>query len=234
MKKVIVTTSWDDGHILDLKLVKLLNKYGLAGTLYVSPMDREIEKSKLLTAKQIKSVMSKNIEIGAHTMTHPRVNAVTPIEANKEIVESKAYLTKLTGKKVISFCYPGGEYDPINVSQVKKAGYKMARTTKTFELSAGSNPFEIPTSVHAYDHYTDVFRILTLVKFNPIKFMKLYLHWDNIAKELFDRALKDGGVFHLWGHSWEIDNHKDWERLENVFKHISKREGVKYVTNGEL
>ena len=47
----------------------------------------------------------------------------------------------------------------------------------------------------------------------------------------FDEMLKSGGVFHLWGHSWEIDQHKDWQRLEHVLQHIANREGVRYVTN---
>ena len=42
------------------------------------------------------------------------------------------------------------------------------------------------------------------------------------------------GVFHIWGHSWEIDQHNDRERLEGMFRYISARPGVKYITNGEL
>jgi peptidoglycan-N-acetylglucosamine deacetylase len=167
-------------------------------------------------------------------MTHPRLTGVDTSEANTEITESKKYLEKLIGKKVVSFCYPGGKYSPINVKQVRKAGYKIARTTKTFKLNMDKNVFETPTSVHAYDHYTDIYKILIFIKFNPIKFLRLYLHWDNLAKEMFDKVLENGGVFHLWGHSWEIHGHKDWNRLEKVFEYISKRKNAKYVTNGKL
>jgi hypothetical protein len=51
---------------------------------------------------------------------------------------------------------------------------------------------------------------------------------------MFDRVAGMGGVFHIWGHSWEIDQHNDWERLEGLFSYLSARPGVKYVTNGEL
>ena len=51
---------------------------------------------------------------------------------------------------------------------------------------------------------------------------------------MFDRVMVRGGVFHLWGHSWEIENHKDWQRLEAVLKYISRRPGVVYATNQEL
>jgi peptidoglycan/xylan/chitin deacetylase (PgdA/CDA1 family) len=41
MNKVTVTTSWDDGHILDVKLSELLKKYNLKGTFYIAPKNRE-------------------------------------------------------------------------------------------------------------------------------------------------------------------------------------------------
>lgn len=33
-KQLIITTSWDDGHPLDLKIAELLDKYGINGTFY--------------------------------------------------------------------------------------------------------------------------------------------------------------------------------------------------------
>ena len=45
----IVTTSWDDGHKLDLKLAKLLKKYGVPATFYIAPNNRQWDKKDLLT-----------------------------------------------------------------------------------------------------------------------------------------------------------------------------------------
>ena len=39
---------------------------------------------------------------------------------------------------------------------------------------------------------------------------------------------------HLWGHSWDMDKHKDWDKLENVLVYISKRKNVKYLANSEI
>ena len=64
--------------------------------------------------------------------------------------------------------------------------------------------------------------------------MKQYLNWDELAISVFNKIAEDGGVFHLWGHSWEIDKNKDWERLERVFRHISNHPTISYLTNGEL
>jgi ABC-type uncharacterized transport system YnjBCD substrate-binding protein len=51
---------------------------------------------------------------------------------------------------------------------------------------------------------------------------------------MFDRVNREGGVFHLWGHSWEIDRYKDWDRLEKVLRYISGHENVTYATNRDL
>jgi len=60
MNKIIVTTSWDDGHKFDIRLAKLLDKYGLKGTFYITK-----NFQGRLSKEEIKSI-SKNHEIGAH------------------------------------------------------------------------------------------------------------------------------------------------------------------------
>jgi len=51
---------------------------------------------------------------------------------------------------------------------------------------------------------------------------------------MFDRVMATGGVYHLWGHSWEIEERGEWERLERVLSYIGRHEGVSYVSNSEL
>jgi hypothetical protein len=40
-------------------------------------------------------------------------------------------------------------------------------------------------------------------------------------------------MWHIWGHSWDTDNHKEWDKLERVLKYIANKPGVQYATNGE-
>ncbi|MDQ1050197.1 hypothetical protein [Streptomyces sp. V4I2] len=39
--RVVVTTSWDDGHRIDACLVASLDKYCIAGTFYIASRNRE-------------------------------------------------------------------------------------------------------------------------------------------------------------------------------------------------
>jgi len=59
--------------------------------------------------------------------------------------------------------------------------------------------------------------------------------WVTIAKELLARTVQSGGVFHLWGHSWEIEEEGQWDNLDLLLKTMSEwRQEFLSVTNSEL
>jgi peptidoglycan/xylan/chitin deacetylase (PgdA/CDA1 family) len=237
MKHVIVTTSWDDGHILDLRLADLLKKYGIKGTFYISPEDREIETNKRLNPSQIKK-LARDFEIGSHTMTHPVLTKLTDAEIKDELRSCKQYLQELTGQPIKSFCYPRGMYDASIVKLVKAAGHTYARTTKNYEIGTPKNWLEAGPSIEVHrmalprlhEEVKDVYeyssRDLTRTMRN--------LGWKQRAMDMFDHVVRQGGIFHLWGHSWVIENEGKWQQLEEVLRYISARKGISYVTNGEL
>ena len=74
LKKIYFTSSWDDGSVNDLKLLKLLNKYNIKGTFYV-PKEFDGKGSKFseynrqLSDKEIIEIASGQ-EIGSHSLTH--------------------------------------------------------------------------------------------------------------------------------------------------------------------
>jgi len=233
-KRVVVTTSWDDGHVLDVRVAELLSKYGVAGTFYVAPYNSERTKEECLSEDDVRK-LSKSFEIGAHTMVHKRLSTLTQDEARREIITSKEYLEQVLQKPVTSFCYPMGDYKSEHVSIVKEAGYACARTVHRFALRVREEErFEMPTSVHTYDHWSDVWGTLVFVRFNVVRFFRLYRKWDVLAMAMFDQVCETGGVFHLWGHSFELEEHGDWERFEKVLKYVSGRDDVSYVTNSEV
>lgn len=225
-KSVIVTTSWDDGHKLDLRLSGLLKKYNIAGTFYISPHNREIIPNHLLSDSQVRQ-LSANFEIGAHTYNHFDLTKIPLDRAEKEIIESKKYLENLLHKEISSFCYPRGQFNPDIKRIVQKAGFRLGRTIKRFETTMGVDPYSLPTTVHVYDHLQDLVNI-------PLILLNKTISWDSLAIKFFDRVNAQGGIFHLWGHSWEIDKNGDWERLENILKYISNRKNVLYLTNESM
>ena len=244
MKKIIVTTSWDDGHELDLKLADLLNKYNLKGTFYIP----KISNLKSLTDENLKEI-SKTQEIGAHTLTHPDLREISLGEAEKEIVGSKEYLENLLNKEVEMFCYPKGRYNQDIKNLIKKAGFIGARTTKKYSIKKPEDFFEIRTTVNVYPfplrkrnknyYHLSKFLFQPLTKgFFKILKLKLpinsFFNWNNLAKNTFNYVLENGGIYHIWGHSWEIEKYGMWEDLEEIFKYISNRKDVFYLTNSQI
>ncbi len=229
---VLVTTSWDDGHVLDHKLASLLDAYHLPGTFYVATQNVELSPRDRLDPHGTQS-LAERFEIGAHTRLHLRLPTLSLAAAQEEIVSGKAELEDTIGREVRSFCYPGGSYLPQHVTLVRDVGFSVGRTVKRYS-SVASPPLEMPTTADAYRHLRDGTALLRTYGHRLRLAHRAFWNWDMIACELFDQILVTGGVFHFWGHSWQVDASRGWDRLERVFAHISQRSGIFYVSNGDL
>lgn len=232
VESVFVTTSWDDGHILDHKLAGLLDDYGLRGTFYVAPRNIELPRQERLRNRDLQA-LARDFEIGGHTLTHLRLTSLPDAVARKEVVEGKDTLEQVVGVPVRCFCYPGGEYSHQHPAMVRDAGFELARTVRR-GVTGVSPRYETHTTVHAYRHLVDGPAALRLAGGDLKKARQIYWNWDVLAITIFDQVLTTGGVFHLWGHSWEIEQNKDWDRLERVLSYIGNLSDVKYLDNGEL
>ena len=231
MKPVIVTTSWDDGHKLDIRLATLLKRHSIQATFYVSPETREFPASERLTAEEIQQ-LAQTFEIGAHTMTHPHLDRLDPAAARQEIVDSKAALELIIGKQLRSFCYPYGDYNEQTKRLVEEAGFSRARSVRRF-MTRSADRLALGTSVDTFDHRRDgMLSVLDLCRHRPWRAFRLR-RWDNLAKEIFAQARERGEVFHLWGHSREIEAHNDWQRLEDFLAWLNEQNVVS-VCNADV
>ncbi|WP_436525451.1 polysaccharide deacetylase family protein [Actinoplanes sp. HUAS TT8] len=230
--RVVVTTSWDDGHRLDPKLADLLDRYGVVGTFYIAPRNIEFAPGDHLVPQGIRDLAQRH-EVGGHTLSHQRLPLISAAEAANEIRDGKDEVEQILGAPISTFCYPRGEYNAEHVGMVKEAGFGLARTVRRHSLGVG-DPFEAVTTVNAYAHRVDVPQVLRMADLNPFTAGKLFLNWDDFAMAWFDKCVREGGVYHLWGHSWEVEARGDWARLERVLQYISHRPGVEYVANAAL
>lgn len=244
-KKIAFTTSWDDGSKFDIKLSELLLKYGMRGTFYI-PKSFEL---RTLSDSEIREIAKHN-EIGAHTLTHADLTKLSPCVAEKEIKESKEYLDELLGIETKTFCYPKGFYNNEIKNIVKQVGFKGARTTCEWSFEFPRDFFEIETSLHIYPFPLRPLNSFLQYK-NPKNFLaplvrnypeiakrklgiKSFLSWQGLARTSFLYARDFGRVFHLFGHSWEIEKYGMWEDLEKFLKLVSEQENIVFIKNSEL
>lgn len=71
------------------------------------------------------------IDIGSHTLSHPRLTGISLNEARREILLSKQRIEDELGENIDSFCYPDGLFSPEIVNLVKDAGYSSALAVTT-------------------------------------------------------------------------------------------------------
>jgi len=237
-KPITVTTSWDDGDPKDLKVAELLAAHGLSGTFYI-PLSRD-PGLPTLSSSHLRSIALAGFEIGAHTVSHRTLTDLSPREIRHEICESKKSLEQLLGREVSMFCYPRGRYDMTVLREVERAGFEGGRTTQMLSLSLNFPQFEMPTTVQAYPHQ-DFHYVKNLARHknlaglvNYVTHLRRFRTWIDKGRALFDQALRSGGIWHLYGHSWEINELGLWNELDQMLRYVSNRQGVTYAVNSEV
>jgi hypothetical protein len=237
-KMRIVTTSWDDGHPCDLRLAEELAERNLPATFYV-PLIGEGHKP-VLRAEALRSFRRGGFEIGAHTVSHRILPGLKQKEMWSEVRDSKRGLEQLLGSEVRMFCYPRGRYDAEVIDCVRQSGFDGARTTRMLAHTEQFESFEMPTSVQAYPH-PPIHYLMNLVRHVDCAGMVQYARkysmcrsWIDVGKKLFDKVLRQGGIWHLYGHSWEIEELGLWGELLEMLDYVAHRPDVIYASNGEV
>ncbi|MCF7363451.1 polysaccharide deacetylase [Vibrio diazotrophicus] len=154
-KRYIILTvddGYKDNHEL---LLPLLKKYHFKAVIYVvtgenfNRWDVEVpenpEKSvPLMSAEQLKELHSSGlVEIGGHTMTHPRLSTLSEAEQRTQIETNKQELEELLQTKLCSFAYPYGDHNQCSKDIAQQAGYQFAVATNSGPLAMHQDKYQI-------------------------------------------------------------------------------------------
>ncbi|MEM9414119.1 MAG: polysaccharide deacetylase family protein [Planctomycetota bacterium] len=236
----VITTSWDDGHPLDLRVATMLVEHGLAGTFYVP---RRWSRPTMSDA-QLRELVDAGFELGGHTIDHVVLTDIPDGKAASQIEASRDWLADVMGRECTVFCPPTGRFHARHAAMIAQAGYAGYRTV---ELWSDGTPrphpiglIEMPTSIQAQPHSKlPVLRNIAKrrVTMNLMRFLRMGRSGDWLEQlgRLAAHVEGQGGVLHLWGHSWEIEEFQQWDRLDKAFALLGSRTGrMPTLTNGEL
>ena len=236
-KPAFVTTSWDDGDLLDLRLAELLQSKGVKATFYI-PVHGY--RNRALSHAHLRMLAEQGFEVGAHSVSHKLLQGLSEQELMAEINPCKPALEEIIGTEVKMFCYPLGRFDANTVRLLKQAGFEGARTVRMLSTQADFDPFEMPTTVQSFPHPPFTY-FKNAAKAGNIEGLKTCFcerdrlrNWVDLGKWLFDSVRENGGVWHMYGHSWEIEKLGLWNDLGELLDYVSHRDGVHYVPNSEL
>ncbi len=114
---------------------------------------------------EIRVISEAGIEIGAHTVNHPRLTCLSDSELQSEIAGSKSRIEEKLGKKIRTFCYPNGapkDYDARVAAAVEDAGFDCAVAAhfdgqsgdlyQLRRLGIGASPFQFEKSIYGVEH----------------------------------------------------------------------------------
>ena len=232
------TTSWDDGHPLDLRLAELLARHGIGATFYC-PL-RNLEGLPVMDAAALRS-LDGAFEIGGHTRDHAYASRMSSQAWAAQVRQGKAELEEILGHEVAGFCYPGGKHDAASRETVVQAGFRYARTTENLRLCVGTDRWTLPTTIQLYDHPR-----LTLLgnlvrggswprRARVAALMTSPGSMRDRLTALVDEAQRVQGVLHLWGHSWELEACGLWGLADDLFRMVAERvPAQRRVRNADL
>ncbi len=217
--KKAVTFSYDDGVVPDLKLLEIFNKYGLKCTFNLNSglgaesggwNHKEFWVTRLDLEKNKQAY--EGHEIAAHALTHANLIELPLEEAGKEMTEDIKGLTGIFGTAPTGMAYPYGTFNDEVVEMLKELGMQYGRTV---------------WDSHSFDVQTDLLRFRPTCHHNDEKLFEL-------AEEFLAMETEEPKIFYVWGHSYEFEGDKNWERIEKLCQMISGRADIFYGTNFEV
>ena len=220
-KRKVLTLSYDDGVVQDIKLIEIMDKYGLKGTFNISSgtyLSEDVTREKfygrlkLSEAKEL--YKNSGHEVALHAFTHPFLDKLDTSEIIYEITEDRKAIESHYGKIARGMAYPFGRYNDVVVDILEKCNIAYSRTARaTGTLDFPENWLKLhPTCHHNYEKLEELAK----------KFVEGKNRWDNCE------------MFYLWGHSYEFDNDDNCEVIETFAEYVGGHEHIWYATNIEI
>ncbi|MBE7083478.1 MAG: polysaccharide deacetylase [Clostridiales bacterium] len=214
-KDKAVTLSYDDGAKDDMRLIEIMQKYGLKGTFNICS-DRQLNDTENRTP--IEFYLNSGMEIAMHGEKHLWVKNLTGAQIIKEFYQDKLSLENMSNKIIRGGAYAYGCFNEQAIEVLKLLGVSYFRGTK--ETLA----FDMPT--------------------DWLQWGLTCRHKNEQLFELLDKFLEDRPnlvvynqnprLFYLMGHSWEFSKDDNWELIEKFGEILSKRKDVYHATNIEI
>ncbi|MCW3975976.1 MAG: polysaccharide deacetylase family protein [Candidatus Bathyarchaeota archaeon] len=150
LPKKTVAITFDDGYLDNyINAYPYFKKYKIPAMIFITTgyLQKRVLlyniPLKTLSWNEIKEISRNNINIGAHTITHPDLQKIDLVKANIEILKSKEEIEKKIGRQVNYFAYPFGRYRQEIIDIIKSIGFKAAFTSERGLIRQGDDLFRI-------------------------------------------------------------------------------------------
>jgi peptidoglycan/xylan/chitin deacetylase (PgdA/CDA1 family) len=137
-----VAITFDDGYANTLPAAEELAAAGLSSTAFVT--SGFVGEPDMLSPAQVRELAGlPGVELGAHSVSHPRLDELGARDLEREVVDCRARLEELSGRPVTSFAYPHGFHGARVRTAVVTAGYRAAAAVKNAVSHSRDDPYAI-------------------------------------------------------------------------------------------
>lgn len=208
--------SYDDGVYQDIRLVALLNRYGLKATFNLNSALMN-DPSSVWYAEGVRvarmppdglQTLYQGHEIASHMTRHQNPTEMDEQALLRDIAADKAALEAFSGREVTGFAYPFGASDDRVKEALRRCGIRYARGVQ---------------STHRFDPPDDLLDIAPTCRHKEEEIFAL-------AARFLAMKPDTPQIFLLWGHSYEFDMQQGWERFERFCETVAGQSDVFYGT----
>ena len=212
-----ITFSFDDGILDDVRLVEILNKYGLKATINLN--SGHLTSALGWRYRDVKEVRHINYydyphlydghEIACHSYNHPRLENLDRKTVDNQIRLDKRILENLYNCTVRGMAYPYGTYNDTVLQVLRDNQIEYCRTVNcTYDFALPDEPL----TWHPTCHFKDERRM-------------------ELAEQFLRAEATEDMLFYIWGHSYELVTEEDWLSFEEFCGFIAGKDDICYCTN---
>lgn len=149
-----VCLTFDDGYRDNYTVAyPMLKRLGVPFTVYVTSGFIDNQLSMWWYPNQQLGMSSDELQlmdadplctIGAHTVSHPKLDTLTREQQYHEIAESKQTLEALLGHDIKHFSFPHGAHNDDTLAICRKLGFRTVVQSWGGPLRRGENPYPLP------------------------------------------------------------------------------------------
>jgi len=121
-------------------------RQGLLASLRSRLGGRQPQPLGLLGASELRALAAEGFEIGAHSMAHEPLSALTEEELDRDLTDSRTALVRVLGREPRALAYPFGSRGTWNaqvVTALRRHGFQCACTTVWGLNDRATDPFEL-------------------------------------------------------------------------------------------
>jgi peptidoglycan/xylan/chitin deacetylase (PgdA/CDA1 family) len=221
-KSKVLTFSYDDGVVQDIRLIDIFNRHGLKATFNINSglylredAVREKFRGRLKRSEALALYCGSGHEVAVHGVAHGFLSKMKTTEMIKEVLWDRERIEEDYGTLTRGMAYAYGDFNDEVIKVLDTCGIAYSRTVNsTLGFGFPQNWLALNPTCHH----------------NNAKLMTLAEQFVTTKS----RYPSQNWLFYVWGHSYEFDDNDNWDVIERFAEYVGGKEDIWYATNIEI